>query len=193
MPKGIYKHKKTQGFQKGHIVSESQKEKQRLKMLGRIPWNKGVSFNRGKSHPMFGKHHSKATKEKMHIAQIERFKKNPTWNKGLKGFMKQTEMVKKLISQKNTGKNNYHWKGGVSRAYKTGYYSVEYKKWREAVMKRDNFTCQKCGKKRCYLTAHHIRSFAKYPELRYERANGITLCEKCHEKTDNYKGKAKKN
>jgi hypothetical protein len=191
MPKGIYQHKETQGFQKGHNVSNSQKEKQRLKMLGRIPWNKGMSFNNGKSHPMFGKHHSKSSKEKMSISQIERFKKTPAWNKGLKGIIKQSDRVKKLISKRNTGKNNYHWKGGVSRAYKTGYYSVAYKKWRLAVFTRDNFTCQKCGKTECYLTAHHIKSFAKYPELRYEVSNGITLCEDCHKKTDNYKGKAK--
>jgi len=192
MPKGKYQHKKTQGFRKGHIVSEIQKENQRLKMLGKVPWNKGISFNKGKNHPMFGKHHSKRSKGKMRIAQIERFKKTSVWNKGLKGFMKQSDKVRELISKKNTGKNNYHWKGGVSRAYKTGYYSVQYKKWRLEVFTRDKWTCQKCGKKECYLTAHHIKSFAKYPELRYDRGNGITLCEDCHKKTDNYKGKAKK-
>jgi 5-methylcytosine-specific restriction endonuclease McrA len=87
------------------------------------------------------------------------------------------------------GTNNPLWKGGVSRAFKTGYYSVQYKQWRMKVFKRDNFTCQECGLKNIYVTAHHIKSFADYPKFRFDLNNGITLCENCHSRTDNYKGK----
>lgn len=68
----------------------------------------------------------------------------------------------------------------------------EYSDWRRDIFTRDKFTCQKCGKTNCYLEAHHIKSFSHYPDLRFDRNNGITLCEDCHKKTDNY-GKSKKN
>lgn len=90
-----------------------------------------------------------------------------------------------------SGDKNWKWKGGVSKGYKKGYYSTEYKNWRKAVFKRDDFACVDCGY-RGYITAHHIKSFAYFPESRYDINNGKTLCEECHKKTDNYKGRAKK-
>lgn len=58
--------------------------------------------------------------------------------------------------------------------------SGEYVEWRSAVYKRDNYTCQKCGKRGGTLNAHHIIPFSKDKSLRFEVSNGITLCEKCH-------------
>lgn len=56
-----------------------------------------------------------------------------------------------------------------------------YKKWRKAVYTRDNFKCQWPGcvinKK---LNAHHIKTWANYPGLRFEVDNGITLCKQHH-------------
>lgn len=54
------------------------------------------------------------------------------------------------------------------------------RKWTKDVYRRDNFTCQDCGERGGRLNAHHIKEWAKYPELRYEADNGITLCEDCH-------------
>lgn len=93
----------------------------------------------------------------------------------------------------NKGEKSPSWKGGISRAYKTGYYSEEYKDWRMKVFTRDNWICQVCQKVGGYLTAHHIKSFAHYPELRFDVNNGITLCEECHKLTDNYRGRNKNN
>jgi transposase len=57
----------------------------------------------------------------------------------------------------------------------------EYYIWRKSVLKRDNFTCQVCGKHGGKLNAHHLNNFSEFKELRYELSNGITLCKNCHE------------
>ena len=58
----------------------------------------------------------------------------------------------------------------------------EYKQWRKSVFERDNYTCQACGEKGGRLQAHHIKQWALYPKERYNVANGVTLCKKCHKK-----------
>lgn len=52
--------------------------------------------------------------------------------------------------------------------------------WARAVISRDKATCQHCGARGIQLHAHHIKSFADYPELRWELSNGLTLCHRCH-------------
>lgn len=61
--------------------------------------------------------------------------------------------------------------------------------WRKKIFGRDDYTCQSCGVRGCYLEAHHIKSWAKFPKFRHVLSNGLTLCKKCHEQTDNYKRK----
>lgn len=58
--------------------------------------------------------------------------------------------------------------------------SPEYKRWREKVFKRDNYTCQRCDARGIELNAHHVKPYKKHPELRLEKSNGITLCKSCH-------------
>lgn len=87
------------------------------------------------------------------------------------------------------GELHPNWQGGKTAENLLIREQIEYKLWREAVFDRDDFTCQTCGKKECYLEAHHIKSFSKYPELILAIDNGITLCKDCHKLTDNYKGK----
>lgn len=105
---------------------------------------------------------------------------------------KLSEETKKKIGETRTGEKHWNWKGGTSRAYKDGYYSVAYKNWRIKVFERDGFMCQNCNQIGGYLTAHHIKSFRFYPELRFVLDNGITLCKECHKLTDNYGGNKKK-
>lgn len=109
------------------------------------------------------------------------------WQKGFKNVDREYQ---KQVASQMRGEKHPMWKGGTSRAYKNGYYSAQYKNWRISVFKRDNFTCCDCGSVG-YITAHHIKSFAHYPELRFDIDNGRTLCEKCHSETDNYKGRNK--
>ena len=44
------------------------------------------------------------------------------------------------------------------------------KKWRDAVMSRDNYTCRHCGAKG--KVAHHIKKKSKFPELALDIENG---------------------
>lgn len=57
----------------------------------------------------------------------------------------------------------------------------EYKQWRQGVKDRDAYKCQwpGCGSQH-RLEVHHIKTWSKYPGLRFATANGITLCQKCH-------------
>jgi len=70
--------------------------------------------------------------------------------------------------------------------------SGSYKEWRERIYKRDNYTCQHCGQYGGTLNAHHIKSYAKYPDLRLDINNGITLCTTCHKAVHKKKGKKDK-
>lgn len=79
-----------------------------------------------------------------------------------------------------SGENNRNWKGGITAENLSARSSSEYERWRKAVYKKDNFTCQCCGKKCNKLNAHHIYSFSDHKEIRYDLTNGITMCEKCH-------------
>ena len=94
---------------------------------------------------------------------------------------------------KNTHKGplSHFWKGGKVKESILKRTCAEYKKWRNDVFKRDNYTCQKCGKHTIDLEAHHIKEQSRYPELIYELSNGLTLCHKCHKLTDNYGYKAR--
>lgn len=58
--------------------------------------------------------------------------------------------------------------------------SPKHKEWSLNVMKRDDFTCQECGKRGGNLHAHHIKDFAKNENMRFELTNGQTLCVGCH-------------
>ncbi len=88
----------------------------------------------------------------------------------------------KWMSENLIGEKRYNWKGGNKRRNE-GYYNSKYRKWRMSVFLRDNFTCQFCYKRGCYLEAHHIKEWCDFPELRFILGNGITLCKGCHNLT----------
>ena len=65
-----------------------------------------------------------------------------------------------------------HW------CYQKGF-NYGYSSRREAILHRDNYTCQCCGKKNCRLEVHHIK-FRRDGGTDDEE-NLITLCKGCHD------------
>lgn len=100
-----------------------------------------------------------------------------------RGYKQTKEHIKKrvLVGKSHPmygkrGELSPTWKGGKTRLTNT----FEYKEWRTSVFERDNYICQICGQWGGTLHAHHIYPFIKFPSLRFESWNGITLCKKCH-------------
>jgi hypothetical protein len=108
------------------------------------------------------------------------------------------------------GEKSPNWKGGKSELRVIIQKTANYKKWRKKVFERDNYTCKWCGyNKGKIIEPHHIitlvsilddllKEFGKEnfytkiidnPKL-YIISNGVTLCQTCHKKTENYGYKA---
>ncbi len=94
------------------------------------------------------------------------------------------------IGLSNKGSRSARWKGGITKLNTALRNTIEYRDWRRRVFERDHFTCQMCGQIGGKLNADHIKSFALYPEHRFNLSNGRTLCIECHKRTDTYAGKA---
>jgi hypothetical protein len=82
---------------------------------------------------------------------------------------------------KYCGRDNHFWRGGIANQLEALRKSAQYKEWRLAVYKRDGFKCTKCKSSK-KIHAHHIKMFSKFPELRFDIDNGVTLCHTCHYK-----------
>lgn len=96
-----------------------------------------------------------------------------------------------------SGENHWAWRGGISSLNRRIRSSNDYLSWRKNVLQRDNYTCVLCGDRNfrgrgrtVVLQADHIKSFAYFPELRFDISNGRTLCIDCHRQTDTW-GKQK--
>lgn len=148
---------------------------------------------KGKGNAFYGRTHSKEATEKMSLARKGKGtgSQNPIYGKP------RSEAVRKKISDTRVrtgvaqGDRNPQWKGGISRGRKAAMATTAYKQWRKAVFERDGYTCQACGKRGTGdLEADHIKPWAYFPALRYDVANGRTLCVVCHRKT--FKGLRKK-
>ncbi len=92
-------------------------------------------FLSGENHPFFGKCLPKET--------IEKISKSLTGRKGVR----------------LSGKSNPNWIDGRSPLSRLIRGLLEYKEWHKAVFKKDNYTCQICGKRGGNLEAHHIKKF----------------------------------
>lgn len=121
---------------------------------------------------------SEETRKKLSAASLGN--KHCAGNKNRLGKPHSIE-TKRLISSKvPRGENHPRWRGGVSSENAIIRESIEGRTWRASVFARDNYECRKCGKRNGDHNAHHIKEFSKYPELRFDINNGMTLCEPCH-------------
>lgn len=132
-----------------------------------------------------GKKMSDEHKKLLSEAQKKRFKNSKAWNYGLRGE-----------NAPLYGSRNPMWKGGVSSINSRLRSSAEFIEWRNAVYKRDNWTCVICkrrskGGQRIILNADHIKPWSLFPEFRFNIDNGRTLCVDCHKTTDTYGRKIK--
>lgn len=129
---------------------------------------------------------------------------------------KLSEEHKKLIGLKSIGRikgdKNPAWKGGITPVHIQIRTSRQYLLWRKNILKFDDYTCRKCGKRGGELNVDHypISFSAILNKLiieqgldnLYDKAinygmfwdlnNGRTLCINCHRKTDTYGYKARK-
>jgi len=164
---------------KGKIISEETKRKMSIADKGRIHTqetkNKISKALKGEKSYWFGKQLSLETKQKISKA-----------NKGNVGYWTgkyKSEETKKKLSESQRGKKGSNWKGGKSFEP----YTIQFnKQLKELIRNRDNYKCQLCGMPECEnvqkLCIHHI----DYDKKNCLPSNLISLCRKCHTKT-NYK------
>ena len=148
-----------------------------LKGIKRLPITEEHRKRLSESHN--GQIVSKETRKKM-----SNFRKGKPSSALGKRWKNTEETIKKRIESRS---KFYDKNGRKSPINKLIRRSLEYKLWREAVFKRDNWTCQFCGKRgNGEIHPDHIKPFAFYPELRFAIDNGRTLCVPCHKKTDTW-------
>lgn len=130
-----------------------------------------------------GRKHSPEAIERMRAAQANR---SDTWRRNI---AKGKEGPKNPLYGKK-GPLAPQWKGGITPKNIAIRNSRKFQTWRKKVFKRDNYSCRGCGMKGGVLHAHHILAFSRFPKQRFVIKNGLTLCQDCHRKTDNYAGRA---
>ena len=148
---------------------DSRRQSRRFRRNRKTRYRKPRFLNRANSTKKDRLPPSVRHKVQAHIDEIEFCKKIlPISKIVLEVSQFDTALMKNpaLISEKVK-----HW--GYQQGFDYGYASR-----REAVLHRDNYTCQCCGKKHVRLEVHHI-IFKSMGGTDDER-NLITLCEKCH-------------
>jgi hypothetical protein len=146
--------------------------------------NTNGTFAKGSSG--FVGQHTEATKQLISLAskgrkvtkkQLEALEVGRKSRKGIK----LSDEIKMKMSQnrrgKNVGENHPRWVGNSTEDYR------ERRRFRitmqRKIFERDNYTCVLCNKSG-NLQVDHIKSWVKYPELRFVMENCRTLCASCH-------------
>lgn len=96
------------------------------------------------------------------------------------------DRVREAIS----GNKHPRWNSRLTDADREGRRITEdYRIWRTSVYERDKYKCNVCKQVGGKLNAHHLYSYANYPDLRFDLDNGITLCVICHKAFHDIYGK----
>ncbi len=154
--KGHTKPKGAYSFKKGNQVAKGNKPNKTSFKKGTIPWCKGKKD---------------WTKEYKNAG----FQKG---NKLFKGRKHKPESIVK-ISESRIGDKNPNWKGGCVQEPYTSDWTMTF---RRSIRERDKYTCRLCGIQQGDITfdVHHI----DYDKKNCSPDNLITLCKKCHIKTN---------
>jgi 5-methylcytosine-specific restriction endonuclease McrA len=212
MPEGL------KGFQKGHKnfcppksqetkekirkallgrkMSDEFRQKCRLRQLGKKPSSETIKklVESRKNYRA-----TNETKEKHRLSKLG--SKNPMFGRkpSIEHRLKISESLKKVKAQLRD--LNFNEVIHLIRS------SPQTKIWREAVFKRDNYTCIWCGDRRGgNLNADHIKPFiliVRQNNIKtledsincrefWDISNGRTLCKTCHKTTDTWGSKTRK-
>lgn len=97
---------------------------------------------------------------------------------------------KSLIARVAYGEKNPNWKGGLTEKNRRERNSWMAREWKKNSLVRAGHKCERCGVEdgktceccgvRIRLHVHHIKSFSRFPEVRFDPANSEVLCPKCH-------------
>jgi len=115
-----------------------------------------AELNKGKNHPMYGRYHSKKTKEKM--SKIKQGKSNPLYGKH------HSEETKQKMKEAQKGDKHHSWTGGSYRYFSYMAHQVWEEYWREKVPKG-------------YLLHHMDRD-----RTNYKITNILLITYSCHAK-----------
>jgi hypothetical protein len=143
---------------------------------GQIPWNKGMKYPKEWNKPM-----PEETKIKIRNTMKGRKKSAEQIEKNRLGHLgkKQSPEIIEKRFRNCRGEKHYKWIKDRSKVKKSEHKHLDglYRYWSKEVKNRDNWKC-KINNKYCNgkLEAHHILPWSKFPELRYEINNGISLC-----------------
>lgn len=157
------------------------------------------------SNPFFGKRHSSNTKEKISESRTGKLlgEENPKYNKVSvqcqvcgKQVLKIPYLVErnehqfcsvechaKWRSSSMVGESNFNWNPELSEEERKFKRRIKgYTSFKGQVLRRDNHTCQKCGRDdaETELVVHHLNSYDWDKKNRVNVDNGITLCIGCH-------------